>query len=444
MTMQTLPKPDLSHVRGPRLLPLVGSTLHFLRDSYGYSARNAKRFDGVYRIKTVGRERVVLHGADAVEFVLTDRDQIFSSAEGWEMIAPLFSGGLMLRDFDDHRRHRRVMQAAFKAPAMRDYLAAMAPEIDRLVARWPAGRRLAFYPAIKALTLRMGGAVFMGLSADDPETDRLNAALVDEVAAAFGLVRRPLPLTKMGRGLRARRHLRARFSSLIAERRETGGDDFFSRMCVARDEDGRAWSDEEIVDHFNFLMMAAHDTTSTAIAAMVWALAEHPEWQERVAEEVAGTSGPLDEAALARLVLTERVFREALRLVPPVPFIPRRAVRAFEWRGVRVPAGASVSVVPGLVMMSPEHWSDPDAFDPDRFSPNRAEDRSHRFAWAPFGGGAHKCIGLHFSTMQAKAFTVSLLRRHRVEPAWRRPVAWQRMPMPRPRGDLPVRLIPRG
>ena len=441
---QALSEPDLAHIRGPRTLPLIGNTLQFLHDSYGFSARNIERFGQVYRVRMMGRRRVVLHGADAVEFVLTDRDQIFSSAEGWDSIAPLFSGGLMLRDFDDHRRHRRVMQAAFKAPAMRDYLAAMAPEIDRLVGQWPAGRRFAFHPAVKALTLRMGGAVFMGLSPDDPETDRLNAAFVDEVAAAFGVVRRPLPLTKMGRGVRQRARLGARFSAMIAERRATGGEDFFSRMCVAEDEDGRAWSDEEIVDHFNFLMMAAHDTTSTALTAMAWGLAEHPDWQERVAAEVASIDGPLNEAALAGMTITERVFKEALRLVPPVPFIPRRATRAFEWRGVSVPAGASISVAPGLVMLSPEHWTDPESFDPDRFSPNRAEDRSHRFAWAPFGGGAHKCIGLHFSTMQVKAFTVALLRRHRIERASAGPVIWQRMPMPKPRGGLPVRLLPRG
>ena len=440
---QALSRSDLAHIPGPRTLPVIGNTLHFLRDSYGFSARNRDRFGETYRVRTVGRPRVVLHGADAVEFVLTDREQIFSSAQGWDMISPLFSGGLMLRDFDEHRRHRRVMQAAFKAPAMRDYLAAMAPEIDRLVAQWPAGRRFAFYPAVKALTLRMGGAVFMGLSPDDPETDRMNRALVDELTAAFGLVRRPLPFTKMGRGRRARERLRARFAGLIAERRASGGDDFFSRMCVAEDEEGRAWSDEEIVDHFNFLMMAAHDTTSTALTAMAWGLAEHPEWQERVAAEVDALDGPLDEAALGSMVVTERAFKEALRLVPPVPFIPRVATRAFEWRGVRVPAGTSISVAPGLVMLSPKHWSEPQTFDPDRFSPNRAEDRSHRFAWAPFGGGAHKCIGLHFSTMQAKAFTVALLRRHRIERASRRPVIWRRMPIPYPRGGLPVRLVPR-
>ena len=440
---QALPDPDLAHIPGPRALPIVGNTLRVLHDGYGYNLRNIARFGQVYRVQTMGRNRVVLHGADAVEFVLTDRDGIFSSSEGWDAISPLFSGGLMLRDFDDHRRHRRVMQAAFKAPAMRDYLAAMAPEIDRLVAQWPAGQRFAFYPAVKALTLRMGGAVFMGLSPDDPETDRLSQALVDEVTAAFGIVRRPLPGTKMGRGLRQRKRLGARFSAMIAERRATGGDDFFSRMCAARDEDGQAWTDEEIVDHFNFLMMAAHDTTSTALTAMAWGLAEHPEWQERVTAEVDAVADPLDEEALASMTVTERVFKEALRLVPPVPFIPRRAVRAFEWRGIRVPAGASVLVAPGLVMLSPEHWSDPESFDPDRFSPNRAEDRSHRFAWAPFGGGAHKCIGLHFSTMQVKAFTVALLRRHRMERASEGHVSWQRMPIPCPRGGLPMRLVPR-
>ena len=435
--------PDLRHIRGPRRRPFVGHSIDFVWNSYGFNRRNHAAFGDVYLTRTLGRNRVVLWGADALEFVLTDRDRLFSSHEGWDVLDRLFPGGLMLRDFDDHRRHRRVMQAAFKAPAMRNYLATMAPEIERLVSDWPSDRTFDFHRAAKDLTLRAGTTVFMGLADDEDEARRMNRAFCDEVAASLGLVRRPLPFTKLRRGIRGRAMLLARFRALIAERRRTGGDDFFSQLCLARDEEGEGWTDQEIVDHFNFLMMAAHDTTASTLSAMAWALGAHPDWQDRLAAEVADLPpGPLDEAALARMELTERVMKEALRLVAPVPFIPRRAVRDFEWRGVHVPAGAIVTVSPGLVMTSPEHWTDPEAFDPDRFSPNRAEDRGHRFAWAPFGGGAHKCIGLHFATMQVKAFVAVLLRR-RLEPTWRRPVRWQRMPIPRPKGGLPVRLVPR-
>ena len=175
---------------------------------------------------------------------------------------------------------------------------------------------------------------------------------------------------------------------------------------------------------------------------MAWALGAHPEWQERVREEIRAVEGPLDSAALESMTVTDRVMREALRLVPPVPVIPRRATRDFEWKGVPIPAGARVSVSPGMTMPSERYWSDPETFDPDRFSPNRAEDRNHRYAWAPFGGGAHKCIGMHFAIMQIKVFYALLLRRRRLELAGRRPVLWRRMPIPHPADGLPVRLTP--
>ena len=432
--------PDLSHIPGPRGLPLLGHSLQFFRDSYGLQRRCIAEMGEVYSVSAFGHRRVILQGADALELVLGDREGLFSSTEGWDVLTRLFSGGLMLRDFEDHRRHRRVMQSAFKAPAMRAYLARMEAEVAAALAGWPTGRRLLFASAAKDLTLRMGGAVFMGLPSDDPEAERTNRAFSEEIAAAMGVVRLPLPFTKMRRGVRARRTLARRFHGLIAARRAGGGSDFFSELCRATDEEGRAWTDEEIVDHFNFLIFAAHDTTATTLTAMAWALGAHPEWQERVRAEVRGLDGPLDMGALDAMPLMDRVMREALRLVPPVPVIPRRATRDFEWRGVRIPAGARVSVSPGLVLLSERHWTDPDAFDPDRFSPNRAEDRGHRYAWAPFGGGAHKCIGMHFAIMQIKVFYAHLLRRHRIELVGERPVRWQRMPIPHPKDGLPVRL----
>lgn len=439
-----LADPDVSHIPGPRPKPLVGHTLDVLRDSYGLQRRCIETYGDVYKIKLLGRWRVNLAGPDAVEFVMLDREGIFSNAEGWDALRDLFPGGLLLRDHEDHRAHRRIMQTAFKAPAMGRYLRALDAAMGPLMLNWPVGQRFAFFPAVKELTLRNGASVFMGLPLDDPRADRLNRALMAEVAAGLAPIRRPLPFTTMARGQAARVELTETFRAMIPARRESGGDDFFSQMCAARDEDGAAWSDDEIVDHFNFLLMAAHDTTASALTTMVWAMGAYPDWQERLAAEVATLpDGPLDEAAVAGMDLTDRVLREALRLVPPVPFVPRRAMRGFDWAGVAIPAGTMITVSPGMVMMSPALYTAPERFDPDRFSPNRAEDRNHRFAWAPFGGGAHKCIGLHFAILQVKVFTAALLSRYRVRLADGPGVHWQRMPIPKPRGGLPVVLEPR-
>ena len=441
---ESLPNADLAHLPHLPTSPFVGHTLHILRDPYGLHRRSLAAFGPIYRIKLLGHWRASLNGPDALELILTDRDQLFSSHHGWDSLHRLFPGGLMLRDFEDHRRHRRIMQAAFRANAMAHYRQRMAAEMDGLVAELPMGRTFTFYPAIKALTLRVGAAVFMGLPLDDPRTARLNSAFIAEIAAALSPIRQPLPFTPMARGVAGRRFLTRTFRELIAERREGDGDDFFSQMCRATDEDGSHWSDEEIVDHFNFLLMAAHDTTASALATLVWALGAHPGWQDRLVAEVDTLPvGPPDQAALDAMIMTDRVFREVLRLVPPVPFIPRRAVRDFTWAGVDFPAGTFVTAMAGATMMSPELYTDPDRFDPDRFSPNRAEDRRHRFAWTPFGGGAHKCIGLHFSAMQVKLFTAALLRRARIELPDGPEVHWQRMPIPKPKGGLPVVLCSR-
>jgi cytochrome P450 len=225
---------------------------------------------------------------------------------------------------------------------------------------------------------------------------------------------------------------------MIPERRAQGGDDFFSQMCLAKDNGGQSWSEEDILNQFNLLIMAAHDTTATSLSVMMAALGQHPVWQQRLVEEVASLgNGPLDEDALAKMQETDKVFREALRLVPPVPFIPRKATKDFEWEGYKIPAGTSISLNPGVTMLSPQLYRNPLTFDPDRFSKERAEDRSHRFAWAPFGGGAHKCIGMHFAMMQVKLFIATLLRDKRVIlPDG--PPEWQRMPIPKPKGGLPV------
>ncbi|THH35962.1 cytochrome P450 [Aliishimia ponticola] len=445
MSRLTAPSPaDLAHIPHLPALPFVGHTLALLRDPYGLHRRCAEKLGPIYKLRMLGQWRVALAGREACELILDDKEKQFSAHHGWDMIQPIFGGGLMLRDFDDHRRHRRIMQSAFRKPVMDGYRSQMDALMPVLIDAWPVAQKFRFYPAIKDLSLRIGTSIFMGLSPDDPRVATINAAFMDEVNAGVGVIRKPLPFTALRRGLKARAVLLDTFRALIPERRLAPGNDFFSQMCVAQDESGGGWTEAEILDHFNFHMMAAHDTTASTIAAMVGALASHPEWQTRLIGEIDSLpAGAIDDAGLAAMTLTDRVFREALRMMPPVPFIPRRATQDFVWKGTHIPAGTWVSCLPATVMMSPEHYSDPEVFDPDRFSPNRAEHHGARHVWAPFGGGAHKCIGMHFANLEVKIFFRHLLARYRIEAVGKRPVKWRRLPVPRPVGELPIRLIPR-
>ena len=436
-------RPSLGHVPGPRTLPFVGKTISFGLDPYGTYFKQVTRFGDVFRMTVFGETWIVLAGPDALGHVYLNREGIFSAQNGLKAFAPIFSGGLLHRDNLDHRAHRRVMQAAFRAPVLASYLNLMNGEIARLLDEWRPNEKLRFSPKIKELTLRLGAHVFMGVT-DKEEVATINAAFVKEVAATSALIRAPLPFTKMGRGVAARAMLSNHFSSLIAKRKASGGDDFFSQLCVAEDEDGQAWSDKDIVDHFNFLLVAAHDAVTSALTAMIWALAQDHELQGRVYAEIAKLDdGPLAYDTLDQLELTNRVYREALRRFTPSAFTARAVMADTEWQGCQLPRGTNVVLCPGPVMMTPEYFPDPEKFDPERYTPERAEDQCHKFAWSPFGGGAHKCIGMHFSTLQVKAFMVQFLRRFRVEIDPHDVPKWRQIPTPLPTNGLPVTLRPR-
>lgn len=435
-----LPRPHLGHIPGPRIIPFIGKSIGFALDPYGTYFDQVARFGDVFRMSVFGETWVVLAGPDALEHVYLNREQIYSAQHGLKAFAPLFSGGLLHRDDLDHRAHRRVMQAAFRAPVLENYLHLMNGEITRLLDAWPTGEKMKFAPAIKELTLRLGAKVFMGIE-DPAEVARINAAFVQEVAATSALIRKPLPFTKMGRGVAARASLSNDFRRLIARRKVSGGDDFFSQLCIAQNEDGQAWSDNDIIDHFNFLLMAAHDAVTGALTTMIWALAQDDHLQESVCAEIAQLPvGPLSYGDLDKLDLTDRVYREALRRFTPSAFTARAVMADTQWQGHRLPRGTKVVICPGPVMMTPGIFPHPDRFDPDRYTPDRAEDRVHKFAWSPFGGGAHKCIGLHFSAIQVKAFIVQFLRRFKLGMEGSDRPNWRHIPTPIPTNGLPVTL----
>ena len=388
----------------------------------------------------------MLAGADANELVLFDRDKLFSSEQGWGPILDrLFPRGLMLMDFDHHRIDRRALSIAFKPEPMRHYSGALNRGIAREVASWAGPKE--FYPAIKKLTLDLAADSFIGLPWG-PEADKINEAFVDMVQASVAPVRKPLPFTKMKKGVDGRAFLVDYFTKeTLRRRKEGGGQDMFSQFATATREDGSLLPVDEVVDHMNFLMMAAHDTITSSATTLVWLLAKHPEWQDKLRQEVLAVTGgvgadgrPRDLAYedLSKLELTEMAFKEALRFIPPVPSLPRRALRDFEYGGYRIPAGAPVGIGVHYVHHQEEHWDDPYRFDPMRFTPDKVKAR-HKYAWVPFGGGAHMCLGLHFAYMQVKILMAQLLPRYRITLADGYDPQWQAWPIPKPKDGLRVR-----
>lgn len=420
--------------------PLV-CEYRFLTDSLDFARKAFARAGPVSRGWWIFRPSIYLMSAEANELVLFDREGRFSAKQGWDRIlAALFPRGLMLRDGEDHRWHRRLMLPAFRHQALQRYLERMQPHIERGVDRWLASGDLRFYPEIKRLTLAIAADVFLDAQLD-AEIDDISRDFSDLVAASMAVVRVPGLGRTWTRGLQARERLVRFIQARIAGRRQGEGRDLLTQLCQARDENDQQYSDDEIVDHMIFLMMAAHDTTTSAITTMMHALARHPDWQQRLRAEAAALPQRPGMEDLDKMVQCEWVFKEALRLYQPLPTIVRRSLVDIELHGVHLPAGTPVSVFPILVHRSPLWWTDPDRFDPERFSPGRAEHRRHPFAWAPFGGGAHMCLGLHFAEMQVKAVMRQVLLRCQWQSATAQPPRWQYAPIAKPVDGLPLRIM---
>ena len=449
--MTSTPYNTIPLVKG---LPLVGNLPKFLRDPLN-NAQSLAVHGNVVRSRTFF-ETVTLFGPEANQFVLHDREGNFSSRKGWKYwIDAVFPGAIMAMDDPDHRLQRRILQVAFKRSAMERYMQDMGPVIEAALASWPtsgqdgAGETTRLFPQLKALTLNIAARVFMGLDLGTDtgsEADRMNRAFVDTVAASLALVRKPVPGLAMWRGVRGRRVLVEIMQNKLAEKRAMKdgqvGPDLFSQLCHATDEEGQRFSDAEVIDHMIFLMMAAHDTTTSALTTLCYCLARYPEWQLRLrADAQALPSAHLSYAELACCESTEWVMKEALRMYPPLTSIPRSTTRDCEFGGFHLPKNTPV----GLSVIHTHHlaqyWTDPTRFDPERFSPARAEHKKHAYAYLPFGGGAHLCIGQHFADMEVKAVMHQLLRRFGISVPTGYRMPYQLVPIAKPRDGLPVRLM---
>jgi cytochrome P450 len=428
-------------VRVKSKVPLIGSSLAYMHDPLTLMRQLYDREGPVATVPMPGRKAVFVLGPDACGTVLQNGDKAF--VNGWEyLVGPFFHRGLMLLDGAEHKQHRRILQQAFTRERIEGYTAALHPAVARELDTWEAVPGFPAYPALKRLTLNLATQIFMGghRIADPAQLDRVNRAFVDCVQAAGAILRVAVPGNKWHRATGGRAELERFLTGQLPAARAAGGDDLFSVLTRVEDEDGTRFGDADVVNHMIFLLMAAHDTSTSTVSTAMYHLGRHPEWQERVRVEALALGPDPTVQQLAGLRDLDLVIKECQRLVAPVPVLARQAVKDTEVAGRPIAAGTRTAVCLQLSHYLPEYWTRPETFDPERFSPERREDRSHRFAWAPFGGGVHKCLGMAFSDIEVRTLLAQILARFRwsVPPDYVPPMS--NVSLPYPKDGLPVDL----
>ncbi|CAA0123558.1 Putative cytochrome P450 136 [BD1-7 clade bacterium] len=430
---------DLDHIPGTDGLPYFGSSLSTIWGLEEVLEKHYQKWGEVSRLKMLHQRGVLVLGVDNYQRIFLDREQNFSTEMGFaESIGQFYKGGILMKDFADHKFLRRMMQTAFKNAAMRNYVGMMMPVMDRHIQKWDQIDNFQFFPHIKETLLEVGAEVFIGAKAGE-DTKKMNQAFLDINDGLLGQLRKEIPGTKYNKGKKGERYLREYFSGEIDKRREGDGADMLSFMCREKTEDGEFFDKELIIPQASFLLFAAHDTTTSVLNHMIYYTAKHPEWQDAMRAEVEALGkDELDYDDLDKLEIMERVFNECLRLRPSVSFLTRRTIRECEIGGHQIPADTMIFMSPIHNHRDPKFWTNPNAFDPDRFLPERAEQKNHSFAWHPFGGGAHKCIGMHFAMMLSKAFMFQLLKTYKYSLPADFKTRFEWVPLPKPT-KLPVK-----
>ncbi|WP_029372136.1 MULTISPECIES: cytochrome P450 [Paracoccus] len=242
------------------------------------------------------------------------------------------------------------------------------------------------------------------------------------------------------------RRIRGLIRQLVSARAEqidagTAPDDLATKIMTTPDsQTGRIFSQAEMIDEVATFFLAGHETSASALAWALYLLAEHPDWQERLAEEARQNLAP-DFSAIRSLPLARAVFRETLRLYPPVAMTVRQCRRPETLRDRKAPKGAQLVLSPWHLHRHERLWDDPDGFNPARWETENGK-TCLRDAFIPFSAGPRACPGAGFAMIEGPLILSALLRAYRLEPGQERPVPIMRLTL-RGKNGIHIRLTPR-
>lgn len=363
-----------------------------------------------------------------------------------DALRPLLGDSIFTTNGEVWRRQRALMDPSFEAARirhvfgrMREAAAAMAERLKRVPDGAQHDVEIEMTHVAADIILRtilsqpLDGAAAHQIFEAFARYQALAPRLM--MPAFFGL-RWLRPWWQIRRSRRAAAEIRTLLAALIRPRFEAaragaGGDegDILATLLRVRDErSGEGFGFDELVDQVAMLFLAGHETSASALSWALHLLANAPDVQERLHEEARERFDPrsADPSAMKDLPLARNVFREALRLFPPVGFLARESTTGCTMRDKRLPAHASVVVSPWLIQRHRALWTRPDEFDPDRYdepddAPEHADDalparESLRRAYLPFGMGPRVCIGAAFAQQEATLILATLARDFRFEP----------------------------
>jgi cytochrome P450 len=389
----------------------------------------AAEFGDIFYYRAAWLHVYFLNHPDLIEEVLVRNYKNFLKDRVIRNSRWFFGEGLLTNEGDSWLRQRRLSAPAFHRERVSAYASIMTSYAQQMLADWQEGETRDIHQEMMRLTLQVVVRALFTVEAE--ATAEISSALNLIMSNTTGVrillppIARYVPTPRMLSFRRAVARMDNTVYSIIAQHRANKVDsgDLLSMLISARDVDGGRMSDRQLRDEVLTFLIAGHETTALALTWTWHLLAQHPEAERKLHEEldrVLGGRVP-EFADLPALTYTERVIKESMRLYPPAWSLARTVISDFELRGYRIPAGANVVMSQWIMHRHPSYFPDPEKFDPDRWSSEKAQ-KLPRFAYFPFGGGPRQCIGASFAMMEATLLLATIAQSFRLRAVPNHPV----------------------
>jgi cytochrome P450 len=398
------------------------------------------------------RKRMVflLTHPELIEGVLVTHQRNFVKNPGFQTIKRILGEGLLSSEGEFHLRQRRMIQPIFHKSRIASHGETMVAATKTATRNWQDGIVLDIAREMTSLTLAIIGRTLFNadvLLAADEISQALNDALTlfHHVNSPSAYLLDKFPFYRDRRFARGRERLDSTIYDIIDmhQQNPNGREDLISLLLGAQDAegDGGEMTDLQIRDEALTIFLAGHETSAVMLTWFWHAVAHHPEVEGKLHRELELVleDRPITVEDLPLLKYTRMILLETMRLYPPVYMLGRQALEDYPVRDALVPAGASIVLSPYITQRDPSLFPEPECFLPDRWTEEIRARRPH-FAYFPFGGGAHVCIGEPFAWQEALMVVATLARRWRLSPLAGNTVALDPRVTLRPKGGLPMRL----
>ncbi len=381
-----------------------------LRDRRKAYKRLAATGGDLTYVRTGRHQLFLINHPDLVREFLIDKADAFIKGRVLQRARFLFGEGLLTSEGSRHDKHKRLVAQSFRGGHMKSYAQTMADFATRFANTLQDGQTLRMDKEMTRLTLRIVGKTLFGANVQD-EANEVSQAL-QTALHLFSYATNPFldaarQILSIGRSSlqRSRSNLDSIIYKIIDQRRKTPQEenDLLSALLLAEEEEtGDKLNNMDVRDHVLSLFLNGHDTTAVALSWAWYTLAQFPEVADKIHQEVETIccQDPVTAEHLSDLVYTRQVFREVIRLYPPVWVFGRQAIEDVTLGGFTVPEGAHVLVSPFFLHRNPNYWEHPERFMPERFEAG-GNNEQHRFAYLPFSVGTRVCLGEHFAISEA-------------------------------------------